>query len=58
MLAVGGIYRLPIISVFVVILARKVIKYSAYARLTARFPETLRSLAKLGRATFIAGPTV
>jgi uncharacterized membrane protein YdjX (TVP38/TMEM64 family) len=48
MLAVAGIYRLPIAEVFVAILAGKIIKYLAYAYLTVRFPEALRSLTRRG----------
>lgn len=39
MLAVAGIYRLPILDVFVAIIVGKVIKYLAYAYITVRFPE-------------------
>lgn len=48
MLAVAGIYRLPIADVFVAILAGKIIKYLAYAYLAVRFPEALRSLTEHG----------
>jgi membrane protein YqaA with SNARE-associated domain len=44
MLAVAGIYRLPIPDVFVAIVAGKIIKYLAYAYITIRFPRALRSL--------------
>lgn len=44
MLAVAGIYRLPIPDVFVAIVAGKMIKYLAYAYITARFPEAVHSL--------------
>lgn len=48
MLAVAGIYRLPIAEVFVAIIAGKIIKYLAYAYLAVRFPEALRSLTERG----------
>ncbi len=48
MLAVAGIYRLPITDVFVAILAGKIIKYLAYAYLAVRFPEALRFLTQRG----------
>ena len=44
MLAVAGIYRLPIPDVFVAIVAGKMIKYLAYAYITVRFPEVVHSL--------------
>lgn len=44
MLAVAGIYRLPIPHVFFAIIAGKIIKYLAYAYIAIRFPEALRSL--------------
>lgn len=44
MLAVAGIYRLPILDVFIAILAGKLIKYLAYAYIAVRFPKALRSL--------------
>ncbi|MBA7473089.1 VTT domain-containing protein [Bradyrhizobium sp. CCH5-F6] len=48
MLAVAGIYRLPITDVFVAILAGKIIKYLAYSYLAVRFPEALRFLTQRG----------
>ena len=42
MLAVAGIYRLPIADVFVAILVGKVIKYLVYAYLATLFPLALR----------------
>lgn len=44
-LAVAGIYRLPIPDVFVAIVAGKIIKYFAYAYITLRFPEAVHSLS-------------
>ena len=44
MLAVAGIYRLPVPDVFAVIFAGKMVKYLAYAYMTTSFPESLRSL--------------
>ena len=44
MLAVAGIYRLPIPDVFIAIVAGKMIKYLAYAYVTVRFPGALQSL--------------
>jgi len=44
MLAVAGIYRLPVPDVFVAIFAGKIVKYLAYAYITTCFPESLRSL--------------
>jgi len=52
MLAVAGIYRLPIIDVFAAILAGKTIKYLAYAYLAVRFPEAMRSIT--GRGALVA----
>lgn len=48
MLAVAGIYRLPIADVFVAILAGKTIKYLAYAYVAIRFPDALRALTENG----------
>lgn len=48
MLAVAGIYRLPVAEVFLVILVGKGIKYSAYAYLATRFPFALRFLTEHG----------
>jgi len=45
MLAVAGIYRLPIPEVFTAIAAGKIIKYLAYAYIAVRFPDTVRSFA-------------
>lgn len=53
MLAVAGIYRLPVADVFVVILVGKMLKYLAYAYLATRFPLALRSLTEHGG--FVAG---
>lgn len=44
MLAVAGIYRLPIPDVFVAIVAGKIFKYLAYAYITVRFPEAFHFL--------------
>ena len=45
MLAVAGIYRLPVPDVFAAIVAGKIIKYLAYAYIAVRFPNAIRSLA-------------
>jgi membrane protein YqaA with SNARE-associated domain len=44
MLAVAGIYRLPILDVFVAIVAGKMIKYLAYAYISVRFPKILHAI--------------
>lgn len=43
MLAVSGIYRLPIPEVLVAIVAGKIIKYLGYAYIAVRFPDVVRS---------------
>jgi uncharacterized membrane protein YdjX (TVP38/TMEM64 family) len=55
MLAVAGIYRLPIADVFLAILVGKIIKYLAYAYLATRFPLALRFFTEHGG--FAAGLT-
>lgn len=45
MLAVAGIYRLPVTDVFTAIVAGKIIKYLAYAYIAVHFRKAARSLA-------------
>lgn len=47
MLAVAGIYRLPVADVFFAIVAGKIIKYLTYAYIAVRFPDALRSITDI-----------